>query len=240
MAQALFDAVQAELAAQAVQRQNRLKGSPAILMGRIFDEHSNRMSPTHSNKGGVRYRHYVSHAVVQGQKAKRGARARVPARELEIMIAAAVRQQLQQRKSDAHPIPGDDLALIEQYVQSVNITSDAIEICWLGTSPEGTSSVVDHGPELAHKTSITVLPWISSRIPAKGVVHAPSERLTIEPETRIALLEAIAKARSWIDDLVKGRAQSLAEIAHREHKVERHPAIGAVSFRFAATGCGAF
>jgi hypothetical protein len=45
---------------------------------------------------------------------------------------------------------------------------------------------------------------------------------TINPETRVALLEAIAKARLWIDDLVKGRAQSLAEIAHREGKVERH------------------
>ena len=47
---ALFDAVQAKLAAQAVARQNRLRGSPAILMGRIFDEQGNRMSPTHSNK----------------------------------------------------------------------------------------------------------------------------------------------------------------------------------------------
>ena len=36
------------------------------------------------------------------------------------------------------------------------------------------------------------------------------------------LLEAIAKAQLWIDDLVKGRAQSVAEIAHREGKVERH------------------
>jgi hypothetical protein len=57
---ALFDAVQAKLGAQAVARQNKLTGSPAILMGRIFDEHGNRMSPTHSNKRGVRYR-YVAH-----------------------------------------------------------------------------------------------------------------------------------------------------------------------------------
>jgi len=53
-------------------------------------------------------------------------------------------------------------------------------------------------------------------------VHALPERSTINPETHSGLLEAIAKARLWIDDLVKGRAQSLAEIAHREGKVERH------------------
>jgi site-specific DNA recombinase len=41
-------------------------------------------------------------------------------------------------------------------------------------------------------------------------------------ETRDAILLAIAKARSWIDDLVSGRVQSFDEIAEREGKVERH------------------
>ena len=41
-------------------------------------------------------------------------------------------------------------------------------------------------------------------------------------ESRDTLLTTIGKARVWIDDLVKGRAQSFAEIAQREGKVERH------------------
>jgi site-specific DNA recombinase len=41
-------------------------------------------------------------------------------------------------------------------------------------------------------------------------------------ENRDVLLKAIAKARSWIDDLVEGRATSFEEIAKREGKVERH------------------
>ena len=41
-------------------------------------------------------------------------------------------------------------------------------------------------------------------------------------ETRDTLLTAIGKARVWVDDLVKGRASSFAEIAPREGKVERH------------------
>src|SRR5215216_2195026 len=53
----LFEAVQAKLAASAVARRVRLKGSPAILTGRIFDDRVNRMSPTHSNKLGARYRY---------------------------------------------------------------------------------------------------------------------------------------------------------------------------------------
>src|SRR5258706_13416194 len=48
----LFEAVQAKLAANAVARKVRLRGSASILTGRIFDDRGNRMSPTHSNKLG--------------------------------------------------------------------------------------------------------------------------------------------------------------------------------------------
>ena len=51
---ALFDAVQAKLVAHAIARRNKRRASSAILMGRIFDDHGNRMSPTHSNKRGVK------------------------------------------------------------------------------------------------------------------------------------------------------------------------------------------
>jgi site-specific DNA recombinase len=60
----LFEAVQAKRAANAVARQVRLRGSAAILTGRLFDDRGNRMSPTHANKRGVRYRYYVSHAIL--------------------------------------------------------------------------------------------------------------------------------------------------------------------------------
>ena len=63
----LFDAVQATLAANAGVR---LKGSPAILGGLLFDDRGNRMSPSHANKRGVRYRYYVSHALLQRKKTK--------------------------------------------------------------------------------------------------------------------------------------------------------------------------
>jgi site-specific DNA recombinase len=57
--------VQAKLAAQAVERRCRLRGSPAVLSGRLFDDRGNRMSPSHTDKDGARYRYYVSQAVLQ-------------------------------------------------------------------------------------------------------------------------------------------------------------------------------
>ena len=219
---ALFDAVQAKLAAQAVARQNKLRGSPAILTGRIFDKQGNRMSPTHSNKRGVRYRYYASPSVVQGRRAKQHGVTRVPAPELETTILAAVRQKLQRADGEGQQAPTDARDLIERYVQRITIRTDAVELCWLAPGLDGTAVAVDDRPEPATEPLVTVLPWTAPTKAVKGIVSAPPEHLPINPETRVALLEVIAKARAWIDDLIAGRVASLAEVARRENKTERH------------------
>ena len=56
----------------------------------------------------------------------------------------------------------------------------------------------------------------------KGIVHAPSAKPELKPESRDALLIAIAKARGWINDIQLGRIASFAEIAKREGQGERH------------------
>jgi site-specific DNA recombinase len=70
--QAVFEAVQTRLAASATARQLRLKGSPALLAGCIFDDRGNRMTPTHTNKRGARYRYYVSHTLLQKRNDESG------------------------------------------------------------------------------------------------------------------------------------------------------------------------
>jgi hypothetical protein len=50
----------------------------------------------------------------------------------------------------------------------------------------------------------------------KGIIHEPSEKPTMKPKSRDALLTAIAKAREWIDDIRLGHFASFAEIAERE------------------------
>jgi hypothetical protein len=53
----------------------------------------------------------------------------------------------------------------------------------------------------------------------------------VKQETRDAIVLAIAKARSWIDDLTSGRIQSFTQLAHQEGKVERHIRLPLVSQR---------
>ena len=221
---ALFDAVQAKLASNAVARRSKLRGSPAILMGRIFDDRGNRMSPSHANKFGVRYRYYVSHAAVQQRSADQGTVTRIPAHETEIQVVAAIRQHLKRLGVDLQQVPGNDRELIDRYLDRVAIKPEAIEVQMFGAAGPGNHPDDADGHEQPNRIPVSIaLPWMASGLAAvKGVVHAPAERATLKPETRDALLEAIAKARVWIEDLVDGKDRSLAEIARRERKVERH------------------
>ena len=68
--------------------------SQAILTGRIFHSRGNHMSPTHANKGGVRYRYYVSRAIAEGRPKEAGDVKRVPAPEIERIVCDALAQHL--------------------------------------------------------------------------------------------------------------------------------------------------
>jgi DNA invertase Pin-like site-specific DNA recombinase len=51
---ALFEAVH-KLTASAANRRLRIRSSPVLLSGRLFDDRGNRMTPSHTRKRGVRY-----------------------------------------------------------------------------------------------------------------------------------------------------------------------------------------
>jgi hypothetical protein len=72
-------------------RQSR---SPSFLCGLLFDDRGNPMSPSHANKKGVRYRYYVSQAVLQNRKDEAGSIARVAAPAIEELVIAALRHQV--------------------------------------------------------------------------------------------------------------------------------------------------
>jgi site-specific DNA recombinase len=221
----LFEAVQAKLAAMARARRCRLRGSPAILAGRIFDERGNRMSPSHSNKSGARYRYYVSQAVLQRKPLAAGAIGRVPAAEIEVLISAALRRHLQANGTDA--LDGDR-KLIERHVERVTLSRKHIQLQLrqIGDAPVQTNADEDASRrvcEQLHGHVKVTVPWTSTlQAAAKGILYVPAHNTPMTPSRRDALLMAIAKARNWADELAHGRVSSLAVLAGREGKVKRH------------------
>jgi site-specific DNA recombinase len=111
----LFEAVQLKLAEQHNGYRAARASPEAVLMGRIFDDHGNRMSPSHSRKGSARHRYYVSSALIQGQSRSAGSVARVPAAKIEAVIVDAVRRHI---GSDA---PIDTIELITTYVRQIEV-----------------------------------------------------------------------------------------------------------------------
>jgi site-specific DNA recombinase len=234
----LFEAVQARLKENAVTRRTFRTQSPAFLMGLLYDDRGNRMSPSHANKKGVRYRYYVSQALLQKRQSEAGAICRIAAPEIEGLVVAAVRHQASQiNRADAlNSLPSIELSdreLVVLHVERIALRAKHIEITLRAAAPDAqrrrANSIdvedqdeVDRDDALS-PTTFLQLPWTPTRASArKGIAWTPSSKGNLDPETIETLLTAIAKARLWMDDLAEGRVGSFDDIALREDKVERH------------------
>jgi site-specific DNA recombinase len=224
---ALFEAVQDKLAAQAVARRSRLRGSPALLTGRLFDERGNRMSPTHTNKGGARYRYYAPQAVLQRKPQATASIGRVPAADIEALVLAAMRNHLNANGADPQPTADSDRDLIERHVERITLTPKHIKLQMQPSSdaPDAVTVADEAGHNAigALRVATITIPWTSPLpVPVKGIVHVPAHNTPIKPARREALLTAIAKARQWVHDVALGGTATFAQIARREGKLERH------------------
>src|SRR5439155_2419186 len=186
----------------------------AVLTGRLFDDRGQRMSPSHTNKGGVRYRYYVS----QG---------RMPAAEIEALVLAALRHHPQASGAEPQPTADSDRELIERHVERITLTPKHIKLQMRPSSDAADAVTVarDAGHNAVEdlRMATITIPW-TGPMPAavKGIVHIPAHNTPIKPSRRETLLTAIAKARQWVDDLAQGRTATFAQIGRREGKVERH------------------
>src|SRR5205085_532110 len=96
----LWEAVQARLAANAVERSTGERAkNPSLLAGLLFDADGNRMTPTHAVKKGRRYRYYVSHPLITQARAGSPDGLRVPAPEIEQLVAKRLCQFLSEPDS---------------------------------------------------------------------------------------------------------------------------------------------
>jgi site-specific DNA recombinase len=212
--------VQAKLAASANVRQLKLRASPSILAGRIFDDRGNRMTPTHTNKNGARYRYYISHGLLQRRNDKA---TRVSAHEIERAVATALRGHVNDSGADER-LSITDRELVERLVDRIIITSQMIEIQVRQEEVDASKSAIP---------AVLKVRWKGAEVPnAKGILHSPMAGPPMIAGNRHVLLTAIAKARAWIADLAEGRAVSFAEIAKREGNIRLLAPLAFVSPQF--------
>jgi len=193
----LFDSVQAKLNDQLNNHKAKWTKSEGLLIGRLFDDRGNRMSPSHARKGHVKYRYYLSSALLQGTPECAGSVRRVPASKIQALVVQSVRDHLK----PAQPI--DDRSLVHTHVARVEVQPNRLVI------------------QLAEPASTLEVPW--QKTPARrrreillpeGI--RPKHVRPMRSETRARLVVSIALGRRWLDELIADPTASADSIARRE------------------------
>jgi site-specific DNA recombinase len=236
----LFDAVQTKLDQQRTNYAKTRQQSDSLLMGRIFDNFGNRMTPSYAVKKGVRYRYYISAALIQGQLEKAAKLSRVPAAEIETLIINAVRKHLGANTHNGakatSPSSLSDKELISTHIARVDVKPDhlAIQLAAMPgqngvqnrrrpldySNDQGQSG--DHSGHSHPNADILVVPWkkTPSKRPRGIIPPAPTsprqDPRPIRAETRAKLVTAIARGRLWLDELTAGTCTN-EQIAAKEN-----------------------
>ena len=212
----LFDEVQAILDANRRGRRERWQASDALLLGKLFDDRGNRMTPSYAIKKGVRYRYYVSSVVVQGRKDEAGSIARVAATIIEGHVEKALTTRLSD--TDDHVSTYQDArdairAVIDRVVLSA--TNISIELSEKRSEPDSETIQVPWTPprQTRHREVLC-----SDRESSKRSVPA---RRSMKGEVRARIILAIAKARLWLDQLLREEIEGIEALADREGRSER-------------------
>ena len=107
--QETWNAVQKMLDDQAPARTSAKNNKrKSLLTGLAFDEQGDRLSPSHSSKGGRRYRYYISHRLMQGGNKNDGWR--IPADQFEKAVLAELHKFLEDGSKVANAVHGPDAA----------------------------------------------------------------------------------------------------------------------------------
>jgi site-specific DNA recombinase len=181
------------------------QSSDALLMGKLYDDSDRRMNPTWAKKGSKRWRYYVSQAAQQGDKTKAASILRVPAPDVEKLVAEAVGK---------HSSPDASLADIRNLIDRVVISRASIRI--------HLSEVAD-GSDGA---KILTLPWTRPSPYRKREIIQCTDDAKSYPRPMLAnaraiLIEALRDAHLWLDELLSDPRLTLESLASREGRTVR-------------------
>jgi DNA invertase Pin-like site-specific DNA recombinase len=203
----LFEAVQTKLTEQVNNHKTARMRSDALLAGRIFDDRGYRMTPSHVRKAGVKYRYYLSAALLQGQADRAGTVSRVPAPEIERLITKSVRQHLKLGVSI------DQRDLINDHIARVEVQAERL-VVRLVQSP-------NPNHRGAAGCEILNIPWRKRPSTRRKELLLPAGAasrgaLPIRSETRATLVASIARGRRYLEEILATTGASAESIAKRE------------------------
>jgi site-specific DNA recombinase len=223
---------------------------PSLLAGLLVNAQGERLIPSHAIKKGRRYRYYVSAALITEAGTDRAQGRRIGAREIEeavvriliegltsptklvqrfgtaVMANDQIRKMLVRaaRLAAALSDPlGERAKLVRELVEKVVVNDQSLTIklrCGpllrggvpSSASEDGGDNAVELAAAIAFKRrgaeTQLVLPGLAQQ----------NDRSRCDP----ALIKAIARGRTWFEELATGRARSLQELAERDGITRRY------------------
>ncbi|MGA7869638.1 MAG: recombinase family protein [Candidatus Binatus sp.] len=208
------------------------------LIGRLVDENDHGLTPSHARKGERKYRYYVSHTIAAQGAIPAHLGWRLPARELEGRVAAAIREMLDDESSvlEAAQNTTHDSGRIERVLHAARSWSRLLQ-----SEAEQTSALAALVDRVELKSDGI---RVSIKLPIAGAEKSGAQlsdqiaiarsfpmqlkrrgvelRLIVGDHNRsaaivdLSLLKAVARAHRWFDEISTGKARSLAAIAARE------------------------
>jgi site-specific DNA recombinase len=204
----LWDEVQQRLRDRiaAVRTRKTRQSSDALLAGKLYDDAGNRMSPTWARKESKRWRYYVSQAALQGDKGKAGSIVRVPAADVETLVA----ETLGKLSPDSAASQTDIRNLIDRVV--IGRATIRIQLSELAEEPDS--------------ARILTLPWTRpspyrKREIIQGANDAKTYTRPMPANARAILIEALRDAHRWLGELLSDPRLTLEALASREGKTVR-------------------
>ena len=206
-----FDSVQQLLASKSADRKAHRTASEALLIGKLYDDRGNRMSPSFSTKNGVRYRFYVSSALLRGRKTEAGSVGRVPAADIESAVLAALKSYRGQGESGNGPHP---IGRLERVV----VSCGQLLITTAGSS--GTADIDGTHAEIRIAWSTT----------AKDSAAAVESEDAPDGAHNNGLVQSVVRAHAWAQSLRDGTYDSVEMLAEANRL---HPKVIRQALRLA-------
>jgi site-specific DNA recombinase len=176
------------------------------------------MIPTHATKAGIRYRYYASLPHLRGESktVSVGSVSRIPATDIEDIIVKSVNNHLaaqhdQPTSSSAHA--DDRGVMIAEQVVRIDVQKDQLIVRFKSAGTE----------EGYHSTEGQLLsvPWQKPPSRKSRQILIPlgvprNEFRPIRIERRARLVNAIARGRRWLHEIVSGSVTDVQQIATRQ------------------------
>jgi DNA invertase Pin-like site-specific DNA recombinase len=226
----VWDQIQQRLRDNAAKsRGTKRKAQRSLLAGKMFDETGDRLTPSHSRKNGKRLRYYISHRLVKERSRKHPDAWRLPADELEVLIADVIRKNLSRPDFVAALMPdisAAEIPGITTKLKSVQSAKQCLALVARVDLMPGQLNVLLSPDEIAElvecrkdRVNASALHFVSPfRMRRRGVelkLHlgdAPSE-------VDRTLVRNIVKAQRWMAMILSGK--TFAEIADAEGTSKR-------------------